>query len=535
MKFITTFIISLLFFLLNARAQYFELLDESNGVDFNHNMGNSNDFYYPEIVGSGVALIDFDNDGDLDIYMVQSGAFKDNSQGDQLYKNLLMENKKLSFTNVTKEYGISNREYGIGVAVADVNNDGWQDLLVTNLHQNKLLLNQSGKSFKLDTTSIFSDVWSVSASFCDINNDGWEDLYVSNYVNWSTENHPKCYNSKSKQDYCGPSSFQGLKDSFYLNNKGKLENKTSDFFNKMPNLPGLNVICQDINDDGWNDFIVANDGERNLLWLNQSGKFFKETGYLSGLAVNSEGKPEASMGMASADYDLDGDLDVFFTHLMNESNTLYKNNSNGFYQDVTNKAGLSRNSFAYTGWAAGFIHVNNDIFPDLLIFNGAVADTNKSGDAKAMLEQSNQLLLGSQTQKFILTDEASLKLARVSRGAAFGDLDNDGDIDVVANNNNSKAEVFINQLNPKKWIGYTQNSAKDTQIFLVNKNKNLKFRLNTKRDGSYASAQDGRVLINESQLNKFESLDVYRQKKLILSIKLSELENLNSYQKLEIK
>ncbi len=528
-------ILYLLLFQGRVYSQFFKLLD-SEGFNFTHHMGHSNDFYYPEIVGSGVALIDFDRDGDLDIYMVQSGTSKDNKLSDQLFKNLFIETQSLNFKNVTEEFRLKNIKYGIGVAVSDVNNDGWQDILVTNLDKSKILINQAGKSFKLDKRSEFQNTWSTSASFCDINNDGWEDLYISNYVNWSQSNHPKCYNSKSKQDYCGPNSFEGLQDTFYLNNKGQFENKTTDYFKDMPKLPGLNVICQDVNQDGWNDFIVANDGKRNLLWLNQSGKFFKESGYLSGLAVNSEGKPEASMGMASADYDLDGDLDVFFTHLMNESNTLYKNNSKGYFQDVSNKVGLSRSSFAYTGWATGFLHVNDDIYPDLLIFNGAVADTDKSGMALPNLEQSNQLFLGSQTQKFLLVkEEESLKMAKVSRGAAFGDLDNDGDIDVVANNNDAKAEIFLNQLNPKNWYGFKIKAVKNHQVFLVDEKNKKKYKLNTKTDGSYASAQDDRLIINDSQLKAFESLNFYRQNKIIKSIKFSDLQQLNSYQTLELE
>ena len=517
-----------------VQAEYFSKVDQDIAINFSHDNGNSQKFYYPEIVGSGVAMLDYDNDGDLDIYLIQSGQFNSNKMSDKLYKNLLVETNKLKFVDITDELKIQNKLYGNGISTADINNDGWLDFYLSNLEKNQLFINQQGKGFKQLSIETESPSWSTSASFCDINNDGFQDLYVSNYVNWSQKNNPKCFNASSKQDYCGPGSFEGLKDSFYINDNGKnFIDKTTKYFPKMPKMPGLNVVCMDVNNDGWKDFIVANDGKANLLWLNQKGLSFKEAGLFSGLAVNAQGVAEASMGMAIADYDLDGDMDVFFTHLMNESNTLYKNNGKGYFQDVTNRSKLSRDSFAYTGWATGFLQVNDDIYPDLIVFNGAVADASNKDSAMSSLKQSNQLFLNSKEAKFsTIKNESWLLQKAISRGAAFGDIDNDGDVDIMVNNNNGKAELLLNNQNPKQWLGLIikQKNHKNMNVELVHANKSMQIYQQT--DGAYASAHDNRLVLNQAQLQYFDSIRISIDKKTVLE---QPLTSTNKYTTLEIK
>ena len=499
-----------------VNAEYFSFSTDKQIESFQHNNGNSGEFYYPEIVGSGVGLIDFDNDGDLDVYLVQSGNFKNNKKSDQFFKNLLKESGKLSFKEITNDLKLNNSEYGIGIAVADVNNDGWNDIFLNNLQQNKLLLNQQGLSFASFELSSNPNLWSTSSSFCDINNDGYKDLYISNYVNWSESNNPKCYNASSKRDYCGPSSFEGQKDTFYLNENGTLIEQTNSFFPDMPNMPGLNVVCIDINNDGFNDFVVANDGKPNTVWLNQKGQKFIENGLFSGLAVNAEGRAEASMGIAVTDYDLDGDFDVFFTHLMNESNTLYKNNGKGFFQDVTNRSQLSTSSFAYTGWATNFIHVNDDIYPDLIVFNGAVAGSAESNDLETF-KQPNQLYLNSANSQFTtITNETWLKNKAISRGAAFGDIDNDGDVDIIVSNNNSHPQILLNNLNPKNWLGIQLQNNSNIQIELTGSKGKILIRNST--DGSYASANDSRLVFSDAQLKSFDKIQLSQSGKIIKEI-----------------
>ena len=519
-----------------AQTEYFTIYNQEASIQFTHNNGNSEQYFYPEIVGSGVAMIDYDNDGDLDVYLIQSGQFTNSidkhKKADKLFKNMLIETKKLTFIDVSHQLEIQNDKYGIGIATVDFNRDGWMDFYLTNLKENQLFINQNGRGFKEVLSA--ESTWSTSASFCDINNDGFQDLYVSNYVNWSQENNPKCFNASSKQDYCGPGSFDGLKDSFYINDQGKnLIEQTKKYFPEMPKMPGLNVVCLDVNNDGWKDFIVANDGKANLLWLNQKGRSFKEAGLFSGLAVNAQGVAEASMGMAVADYDLDGDMDVFFTHLMNESNTLYKNNGTGFFQDVTNRSKLSRDSFAFTGWATGFLQVNNDIYPDLIVFNGAVADASNKDNAMSSLKQSNQLFLNSKEAKFsTIKNESWLLKKEISRGAAFGDIDNDGDVDIMVNNNNGKAVLLLNNQNPEQWLGLIikQKNYKNIKVEYTHANKSM--QISHQIDGAYASAHDHRLVLNQAQLKYFDNIKISIDKKTVLE---QPLTSANKYITLEIK
>ncbi|MBL4659141.1 MAG: VCBS repeat-containing protein [Alcanivoracaceae bacterium] len=515
-----------------AQSEYFTILDQKNSIEFTHDNGDSERYFYPEIVGSGVAMLDYDNDGDLDIYLIQSGQFTANKKSDKLFKNMLIETKKLKFLDVSDEMKIQSDQYGIGIATSDFNHDGWQDFYLTNLKENQLFINQKGNGFKEVLSA--ENTWSTSASFCDINNDGFQDLYVSNYVNWSQENNPKCFNASSKRDYCGPDSFEGLKDSFYINDQGKnLIEQTTKYFPKMPKMPGLNVVCMDVNNDGWNDFIVANDGKANLLWLNQEGRSFKEAGLFSGLAVNAQGVAEASMGMAIADYDLDGDMDVFFTHLMNESNTLYRNNGKGYFQDVTNRSKLSRDSFAYTGWAAGFLLVNDDIYLDLVVFNGAVADASNKDSEMSTLMQSNQLYLNSKEAQFsTIKNESWLLQKAISRGAAFGDIDNDGDVDIVVNNNNGKAELLLNNQNPDEWLGITIKQKKYQNINIELSSATKKMQIYRQTDGAYASAHDNRLVLNQAQLEYFDKITISINKKTVLE---QPLISSHKYITLEIK
>jgi len=518
----------------HVEAEYFSNVAEQINLDFLHKNGDLGNFNYPEIVGSGVGLFDFDNDGDLDIYLVQSGNFIQNKSADKLFINNYSDSKVLSFSDETKSFKLNNNSYGIGIAIADINNDGWVDFYLTNLEQNQMYINQKGRGFKLLNIESNHNSWSTSASFCDINNDGYKDLYVTNYVNWTTKNNPKCYNASSKQDYCGPSSFEGLKDRFYINESGtKLVDKTAQYFSNMPKSPGLNVVCHDVNNDGFNDFIVANDGKANLLWLNQKGKSFKESGLFSGLAVNGQGVAEASMGLALSDFDLDGDLDVFFTHLMNESNTLYKNNGKGYFSDVSNRSKLSAESYAYTGWATGFLMVNDDIYPDLVIFNGAVADSSKKLTDSVSLKQANQLFLNTPSSIFVnVKNEQWLLKKAISRGAAFGDIDNDGDIDIVVNNNNGTPDILLNNQNPKSWMGLkiSDKLHRNLKIELFNTNSTIQINYNT--DGAYASAHDDRIVLNQAQIEYYNGIRFLLNNKIILEKPLTKT---NKYNPIEIE
>lgn len=212
-------------------------------------------------------------------------------------------------------------------------------------------------------------------------------------------------------------------------------------------------------------------------------------------------------------------ISTFFTHLMNESNTLYKNNGKGFFQDVTNRSQLSTSSFAYTGWATNFIHVNDDIYPDLIVFNGAVAGSAESNDLETF-KQPNQLYLNSANSQFTtITNETWLKNKAISRGAAFGDIDNDGDVDIIVSNNNSHPQILLNNLNPKNWLGIQLQNNSNIQIELTGSKGKILIRNST--DGSYASANDSRLVFSDAQLKSFDKIQLSQSGKIIKEIPMA--------------
>ncbi len=490
-----------------ARADHLSDVSAEAGVQFTHHNGHSGVFQYPEIVGSGVALFDFDNDGDLDIYWVQSGEFSGNRRSDELWINRL-DRGAFQFERFAGLTGMTR--YGIGVASADVNRDGYIDLLVTGIDGNQLLINQQGRGFQVsDLPWDGPPRFAASATFCDVNNDGWPDAFVVNYVDWRRDKNPTCYAKTSARDYCGPDAFAGQADVFYLNQgDGQFKEATEAFFPDMPAAPGLGVVCRDLDNDGYADLVVANDGKANQLWSNRAGQGFVDRGLISGVAVNGAGIPEASMGIAAEDFDLDGDVDLLFTHLMGETNTLLSNSGRLFFNDVTQRSGLAASSFSRTAWATGFLDLNSDEWPDLLVFNGAVASLDAQGGVAGSLQQHNDLYVQTARGQFRADDsDAWLRRADVSRGAAFGDLDNDGDVDVVLSNNHGAGVILRNNLNPTAWWGLTVDATRCPRARLLGPQDAVR-ALPIHSDGSYASANDTRLRVQGAALKRHDRLQL---------------------------
>ncbi len=495
---------------------------DSVGIDFVHFNHITGEFMLPEITGSGAALFDYDNDGDLDLYLVQGTLLKPDEDArptdwkgkwpphDRLYRNDLVESGRLGFTDVTKESGIVADRYGMGATCADYDNDGWVDLYVTNVGSNHLFHNNGNGTFSDVTEKTGTDdpTWSTSSAFFDYDRDGYLDLFVANYVAFSVDLKRRCFSKSSARDWCGPDAYDAKVDRLLHNRgDGTFDDVTVDSRIKQEFGAGLGVVCADFNEDGWTDIYVANDGDPNQLWVNERGTGrFRDEALLAGSAVNSMGRPEAGMGVDVGDFDGDGDLDMFMTHIDPESNTLYVNVGDGMYEDRTIQFGLHLPSLAKTSFGTGFFDYDNDGWLDLLALNGAVYVLESLLRQKDPypLHQHNQLYQNRGGTKFVeVTDKAgdAFRVSEVSRGAAFGDVDNDGDMDVAVLNNHGRARLLLNQVgNQHDWIGLRvleDNGKRDAlhaRIEVTRSDGKVIWR-RVRSDGGYCSSHDPRVLI----------------------------------------
>lgn len=495
------------------------------GIDFMHFNGMTGDFTIAEITGQGAGLVDIDGDGDLDVYLVQ-GALLGTSMSeavfpwrgpgpptDRLYRNDLVGSDggggRLRFTDVTRASGIKGAGYGMGIASGDYDNDGDIDLYVTNLGSNHLYRNRGDGRFDDVTAQAGVDDprWSTCAAFVDYDRDGDLDLYVSNYVDFETDPDRECYSKSSARDFCGPDAYDPVPDRLFRNRgDGTFEDVTVAVGINKEFGAGFGVVAADYNLDGWIDIYVANDGDPNQLWINNRDGTFHNEALWAGAAINSEGQAEASMGVDADDFDGDGDDDIFMTHIMEETNTLYVNDGTGLFEDRTAAAGLATISLGKTGFGTGWFDFDNDGWLDLLILNGAVrtiAERVRAGDPYP-LGQPNHLLRNTGKGTFeVASNRAgeSFPLIEISRGAAFGDVDNDGDTDVLAANNNGPSRLLLNQVGDRKhWIGLRlllekgPRDAIGARVQVVLADGASRWR-RVRTDGSFCSARDPRVLV----------------------------------------
>lgn len=479
----------------------YEDRSEALGIRFQHETGATGNYLFPEITGAGAALVDVDGDGDLDAYLVQSGSLADSAvdRQDRLYLNELATSGR--FVDVTDEWLPDEEGYGIGVIAGDVNGDGRIDLYVTNYGKDQLLINQANGQF-LDTTEAAGlglEGWGTSAAFVDIDGDQDLDLFVARYVNFDIERNPRCYAENSRQDYCGPASFSGQRDRLYRNNgSGGFEDITLAVLGPHTAGAGLGVVAADFDQDGDQDIYVANDGNENHFWLNDGSGLFEDDALFRGVAVNGAGRPEASMGIAIADYDADADLDLFLSHLMGESNTLYRNDGSGYFQDFTAASALSASSYPYTGWGTAFIDLDHDGKLDLITFNGAVRTIPTQAGTPWPFVEANQVWLQGDNQAFVEASDAlgpDMLIPLSTRGAAFGDIDNDGDEDILASNAQGPAQLFLRAGTPDAaWFGvelWPPVAAQGALVGYLTESGEHWRRAGT--DGSYASSGDPRV------------------------------------------
>jgi hypothetical protein len=517
-------------------SEWFSDRAKEAGLDFVHFNGMSGQFYLTEIMAPGVALFDYDNDGDLDIYLVQGSGFQVQGSGSgfrvqgsgsgfrvqgsevaqrsrfkgRLYRNDLEVRPDgthvLHFTDVTDRSGIVSRDYGMGVATGDFNNDGCVDLYLTNFGRNQMFRNNCDGTFTDVSKASGTDSvgWSVSAAFVDIDRDGWLDLYVGNYLRYSLAGNTPCYSPFGALGYCTPQTYEALPGRLFRNRgDGTFADITQQSRVGSEFGPALGVSTADFDGDGWMDIYVANDGTENQLWLNQRNGTFKNVALLAGVALPISGKAEGSMGVDAGDFDNDGDEDLVMTELAGEGTNLYINDGAGTFEDRGSPSGLEAITLSYTGFGTAWFDFDNDGWLDLLAVNGTVQiiEALRQAHDPFPLHQRKLLLKNLGNGRFEdVTDRAGMvfRLSEVGRGAAFGDIDNDGDIDVVVANNNGPTRLLVNNVgNRAHWIGLrlVGEGGRDmlgARVEIVRKAGSLWRRVRS--DGSYASANDPRVL-----------------------------------------
>ena len=509
-----------------SRGEWFTDYTASAGIDFVHFNGMRGEFDFAEIFAPGVALLDFDNDGDLDVYFPQgrplstAQAQKDLPESrpalrrtDRLYRNDLVVHaggsRTLRFTDVSAGSGLDVPGYGMGAATGDFDNDGWIDLYLTRLGSDRLFRNNGDGTFVDVSHRIGTNRarWGLSASFLDFDRDGWLDLYVGNYVDHRPDGDADCSTPTGVRNYCGPQRYLPVPDRLYRNRgDGTFDDVTAESRVASAYGRALGVVSDDFDGDGWVDIYVANDGGENQLWINQRDGTFRDEALLAGVALNHAGMAEAGMGVDAGDFDNDGDDDLLVTHLDNETNTLYVNDGSGMFEDRSARARLAAPSLPFTGFGARWLDFDNDGWLDLLAVNGAVSILQplvQAGDPFP-LHQPNQLFRNLGDGRFAdIGGRAgpAFALSEVSRGAAFGDLDNDGDVDVVVGNNNGPARLLLNNVgNRNHWLGLRLVGGAALRDMLGARvgafrsdGPTLWRRAGT--DGSYASASDARVLV----------------------------------------
>ena len=450
---------------LTATPTLFREAAAESGLAFRHFADASDEFRLPEIMGSGVALIDYDGDGDLDAYFLQGAQLGDGSnadpahrpleaeQGSRLFKNQIVPTGALSFVDATVQSGLRFDGYAMGAAVGDYDGDGDPDLYVTALGPNALFRNDGDGTFT-EVEGPQDRRWSTSATFVDYDQDRDLDLFFTNYVDFTVRNNKSCFSPVGARDYCNPTVYNPVPDRLFRNDGGRFEDVSGEAGLGAAFGNGLGVASADLNNDGRPDLYVANDGTDNQLWINSGGGRFENTAMLSGAAVNADGRAEAGMGVIAADFDADGDDDLFLTHNTLESNTLYLNNGRGLFRDATNRYGLGGDSVPFTGFGLSWADFNHDGQLDLFIANGAVTVMESLRGQPHPFLQHDQFFRGGETG-FEVLDGAGIwgdLLPLVGRGAATGDIDLDGDLDLVVSNNDGPARLYLNQTDGERWV-----------------------------------------------------------------------------------
>jgi hypothetical protein len=432
--------------------QFVDAIDGS-GIDFVHVNGASGRKYLVEITGSGCGFLDYDKDGYLDIFLVNGGKTPGFETKQSLNHALYRNNHDGTFTDVTRKAGIlDNQAFGMGVAAADYDNDGYTDLLLTNFGGPNLLYHNNGDGTFTEISAKAgvrgNGEWSSSAAFLDYDHDGYLDLYVGHYTDHSFAHNYICpVGNPPVKTYCSPKVYRGVAGTLYHNNRdGTFSDVSAKAGVALPEGKTLGVVAGDFDGDGWVDLYIANDQVRNFLFRNNHDGTFSEIGMAAGVALNIDGRAQAGMGTDMGDYDNDGRFDLVVSNLDNEYLALYRKLEGETFEDVSAQMGLAAATRNFVGFGVKFVDFDNDGLLDLFLANGNVLD-NPEVVAPGRRFAQPKLLLRNTGRAFedVTTQHGKdLLLPKVSRGVAFGDFDNDGDIDMLVNNSGDRPQLLRN-------------------------------------------------------------------------------------------
>ena len=433
-----------------AQKQQFTDITQNAGIRFVHNNGATGKRYLPETLGAGVAFIDYDNDGFQDVLFANSedwpGAPKHPSTL-KLYHN----NRNGTFTDVTQKAGLAVSMYGMGIAVGDYDNDGHDDVFITAVGQSRLFHNNGNGSFT-DVTQKAGmggvEEFSTSAAWVDYDRDGKLDLIVANYVQWSPKQDIYCSLDGKRKSYCTPESYKGASIRVWHNlGNGKFEDATSKLGLLDTTSKTLGLAILDYNNDGWPDFVLSNDTQPNKLYVNDKGRRFSEAGVTAGIAYSEEGLARAGMGVDAADYDHSGNPSILITNFSNQMLSLFHNEGHGLFVDAAPTSEIGRDTLLTLGFGCFFFDFDLDGWLDIFVANGHIEDQIENIQKRVRFAEPPHLFHNLGNGKFTeVTDRMGTDFAkpRVARGAAYGDIDNDGDLDVVVTTNGGPAQLFRN-------------------------------------------------------------------------------------------